>query len=481
MQCLGKGKNGVIVAICLALFYVTVACAIARPAKLMMVSMSQPDYANDLPTSTSRPVYSPGELVAYTAQSGDNLPMLAARFNTTEETIRKTNPILPPAVTTLPQGLPMQIPIYYTPFWGSAFKLIPNSAFIYSSDLEDYEIDTMLVGNPRNSKAIQQITALEGMPEAFRQTCLQASVDPRLVLSLIEYGLDPNSGLQPASKALLNSVSVYNLDLLQHWLNLLNEGYYGFEIGKLVKLELPDGSIEGLDPWQNAASAGISYFFSQMLETPTDYQRALNPSGFAATYENLFGNPWAAETEVLPGSLEWIPAGLPINPQGGWQAALLTEAISKSMSWSGATAGFHASIQDATDKNVYGKVFSSIGGTITRLDASQLVVSQPGMPETQGWSIVYFGLAVKPGLKVGDKVQIGETLGHVDAGAWDASFWLARKYNGEWVPAGSVVPFTLGGWKLVLDADGRNLVMHKPELSIYSQPYKGQTNLIPNQ
>jgi hypothetical protein len=66
------------------------------------------------------------------------------------------------------------------------------------------------------------------------------------------------------------------------------------------------------------------------------------------------------------------------------------------------------------------------------------------MPETKRWSNVYFGVTPKPGLKVGDEVQSGQILGQVDSRDWNASFWLARKYNGEWVPAGTVIPFKPG-------------------------------------
>ena len=475
-----NSKKSATAVLFLGLLLVAVACAIAKPADLLLLFEKPSDSAIVLPTTTHRPVYKPGELVAYTAQSGDNLPMLAARFNTSKEAIRKSNPILPANVTTLPQGLPMHIPIYYTPFWGSALKLIPNSAFVYSSNSGSSDFEMLVGGNYGKSEVFQQLFSLESVQEQFWQACLEASIDPRLVLSLAVYGFEPNSGLLPASSALLESISAHNVDLLQHWLGLLNEGFYGFETGRLVELELPDGTIERLDPWQNAGSAALRYFFSQMLETTTDYQRAVEPDGFAATYEKLFEDPWTTEVEVLPGSLAWIPAGLPINPQGGWQAAALPEGNLKSMPWSGVMAGFHASIQDSKDKNAYGKVFASIGGTITRMDASQLVVSQAGMRETQGWSVVYYGVNVKPGLKEGDMVEIGESLGHVNALAWNASFWLARKFNGEWVGANGVVPFTLGGWNLAMDKDGRNLTMHKTEMTIYSQPSKSQSNLIPN-
>ncbi len=473
---LAKGKTSAIVAICLGLVQVAAACAFARPVESIPAPAIPPTATHPTPTASNRPVYNPGELVSYTAQSGDNLPMLAARFNTTEAAIREANPIIPPVVSTLPQGLPMQIPIYYLPFWGSAYKLIPNSAFVYSSCSETMQFEALTAGNNEINGDLQPFSIFEIDMQNFRLTCLQASIDPRLVLSIIAYGLQPISGLQSASQILTDQISLNDFSLLQHWLGILNEGYYSFEAGELVTLELPDGSIERLDPWQNAGSAALRYFFSQMLKTPEDYRRAVDPGGFTSTYMDLFGDPWSDGLEVLPGSLEWIAAGLPINPQGGWQAATLPEFIQKNMPWSGAAAGFHASMQDASDKDAYGKVFASISGNISRMDTLQLVISQFGMPETQGWSIVYFGLAVKPGLKVGDVVQIGEYVGRVDAGEWNASFWLARKFNGEWVPAGAVVPFTLGDWILAQDVDGQNLVMHKPELTVYSQPYKGQTN-----
>ena len=82
----------------------------------------------------TRPLYQPGELVDYVAQTGDTLPALAAHFNTTEAEIRESNPILPKRVTTLPPGLPMKIPIYYQSLWGNPFQIIPDSIFINGPD-----------------------------------------------------------------------------------------------------------------------------------------------------------------------------------------------------------------------------------------------------------------------------------------------------------------------------------------------------------
>src|SRR5690606_13543383 len=80
-----------------------------------------------LPT---RPVYSPGELVDYTAQTGDTLQLLALRFNTTVEEILETNPFIPRTASTMPPGMPMKIPIYYAPFWGTSYQILPDSLFV---------------------------------------------------------------------------------------------------------------------------------------------------------------------------------------------------------------------------------------------------------------------------------------------------------------------------------------------------------------
>ncbi|MEW5941452.1 MAG: LysM domain-containing protein, partial [Chloroflexota bacterium] len=77
-----------------------------------------------------RPHYNPGELVDYTAQTGDTLPALAARFNTSVEEILQANPFIPRDATTMPPGMPMKIPIYYLPLWADPYQILPDNAFV---------------------------------------------------------------------------------------------------------------------------------------------------------------------------------------------------------------------------------------------------------------------------------------------------------------------------------------------------------------
>src|SRR5215208_5283746 len=107
-----------------------VSCAPTQSTTLLE-NIITPLAPTPVPAPTSeRPDYAPGELVDYTAQNGDNLPALAARFNTTVDEILAANPIIPREATTMPPGMPMKIPIYYLPLWGTAFQSIPDQSFV---------------------------------------------------------------------------------------------------------------------------------------------------------------------------------------------------------------------------------------------------------------------------------------------------------------------------------------------------------------
>jgi len=100
--------------------------------------------ASDLPTATppypTRPRYSPGELVDYVAQTGDTLPGLAVRFNTSVEEILEVNTFIPDITTTMPPGMPMKIPIYHVPLWGSPYQILPDSLFVNGLAHVDFDI-----------------------------------------------------------------------------------------------------------------------------------------------------------------------------------------------------------------------------------------------------------------------------------------------------------------------------------------------------
>ncbi len=134
----------------------------------------------------NRPVYSPGELVDYTVQDGDTLPVLAARFNTTVREIREANPIIPETVTSLPPGMPMRIPIYYLPLWGTSYQIIPNSLFLNGP--AELDFDSVSFANQMPGWLKDYTTyAYDGWrtgPELVAYIGMCYSVSPRLLIQI---------------------------------------------------------------------------------------------------------------------------------------------------------------------------------------------------------------------------------------------------------------------------------------------------------
>ena len=143
-----------------------------------------------LPTPfATRPSYAPGELVEYTAQSGDTLPILAIHFNTTVDEILEANPIIPAEATTLPPGMPMQIPIYYKPFWGSPYQIIPDSLFINGPSQVSFDTQAFVDSQPGWLKGYQEYTAGENRTGAqiVDYVAQNFSISPQLLLALLDY------------------------------------------------------------------------------------------------------------------------------------------------------------------------------------------------------------------------------------------------------------------------------------------------------
>ena len=97
------------------------------------------------------------------------------------------------------------------------------------------------------------------------------SISPRLLLAIIEYQTDALSQIVPPE-----TENNYPLGYIQagseglynqlFWAaNILNNGYYGWRIGKLSSFEHPDGRLEHPDPWQNAATVALQYYYSRIF------------------------------------------------------------------------------------------------------------------------------------------------------------------------------------------------------------------------
>jgi hypothetical protein len=248
---------------------------------------------------------------------------LAARFNTTVDEIREANPIIPLDATTMPPGMPMKIPIYYLPLWGTAYQSIPDHAFVNGPAQIGFSTSAFVAGTSGWLK-YYRVYAGERMrtgAEAVDYIAQNYSISPQLLLALLEYQTGALTQPQAQTgKYMLGFRRVnYESPYLQLIIaaNTLNNGYYKWRSGNLTELELLDETLFRPDPWQNAGSVALQYYFSR-LYAGEPFFAAIGPEGLARVYRSFFGDPWANPVVVLPGSLQQPALQFPFGPGQIW-------------------------------------------------------------------------------------------------------------------------------------------------------------------
>lgn len=437
------------------------------PPDMQPVSKAAPASPQDTPTpqpqtiltaDPTRPAYQPGELVDYTAQAGDTLVAIAAHFNTTVKEIRAANTFIPSDATTMPPGMPMKIPIYYEALWGSSYQILPDSHFVNGPAVSGFDAPGYVRKQPGWLKDYLNYTLDKNRDggEVVDYVSTNYSVSPRLLLALIEFQLgglsqsempDSINDGYPLGNQDTSATGLYRQ--IAWAANTLNTAYYSWRTGTLKEFVLQDGSIVRPDPWQNAASVALQYYFS-LHGSVDDYRKAISPTGFAATYQRLFGNPWTTKPHI-PGSLTqpfmrlpfapgalWAFTGGPHNPWGtGVPFAALDFAPPLVVGGCTSTDLFATAVAD---------------GVIVRTGQGIVVLDLDGDgDERTGWVVFYLHLEDRDKITVGKHVKAGDPLGHPSCEGGEATgthVHMARKYNGEWIPADGIVPYKLDNWTI---------------------------------
>jgi LasA protease len=407
----------------------------------------------------TRPKYNPGELVDYEARAGDTLPALAARFNTTIKEIRTANPQVPLDATTMPPGMPMKIPIYYLPFWGNPIQILPDSQFINGPSATGFDTETFVSSHPGWLKDYRAyaVEANHSGAEIVNIVATNYSISPRFLLALLEYQTGalsqpvPPSGNYPLGEINYEYAGLY-MQLV--WAaNILNVGYYGWRSGQLVAFQHPDSSLERPDPWQTAASVAFQYYISRSSSQAV-YSTAVGPDGFAHTYRALFGDPWAiaqSEKPFMEVGLRQPPLAFPFlegeiwsltgGPHSGW-------GIASMQPWAALDFAPPSTISGCVPSDR--PVLAMADGTVVRSQTGLVMedLDKDG-DERTGWVILYLHIATVGRASVGRTLKKGDALGYPSCEGGEATgthVHIARKYNGEWIPADGVIPFNLEGW-----------------------------------
>jgi LasA protease len=214
---------------------------------------------------------------------------------------------------------------------------------------------------------------------------------------------------------------------------------------------LADGSVVPIDEGINAGTAGVQNLFSK-LDDRAAWQVDVGDAEGSLFYSYffLFGSPFDfAVDPVVPDWLHQPRLALPFQrgvtwvftggPHGAW-----------------ADGSAWAALDFAPIGDVLGCfqsedwVTALTDGLIIRTGDGQVIQDLDGDGNEQtGWVILYMHVETRDRLVPGAYVKGGEHIGHASCEGGQSNgthIHIARKYNGEWIPAGGHIPFVMDGW-----------------------------------
>lgn len=408
-----------------------------------------------LPTATTT-AQVPGVIVDYIALSGDTLEAIAAHFNTTEKEIEELNPNLPTGLTTMPSGLPIKIPAYLLPLTGSDLQILPDSEVVNGPSARGFytsdeirrrpgflgEMTDYVYRNQRPSWEIVDIVAQD------------YSIHPRLLLALLEFQTNALTNPFPEEADLrypMGFESPVDSGLyrqLQWAAERLTDGYYGWRIGTLTQFDLPDGHILRPNPWQNAGTVGLYNLFAGLYGLD-DLNRVMEGAGFQAVFRELWGDPFELGMELIPANLDQPELRLPFQPGVVWDySAGPHPSWGDSLPMGAIDFAPPAAEGGCAESDVW--VTAPIAGQIVRsADSAVLLDTDGDGDERTGWVLLFYHIAEDGQIPEGLEVSPGDLLGHPSCEGGRATgthVHVARRYNGEWLPAGGPLAFEMDGW-----------------------------------
>lgn len=409
------------------------------------------------PLPTREP-FGVGQVFTYTTQTGDTLVALAAHFNTSKDEILAKNPGLAPTAT-IASGIALSIPAYWFPLGGSPYKIIPDSEFVYGPTSKGFDVSAFVASNPGYLRTLSAF--VDGSQRTSGQTVQyvaeQYSINPRLLLALMEWRTGALSRADVSNDVRGNPLgSIPDASgfygQLRYAAEQMTVGYYGWRNGSLNALLLPDSTTSRPDFFQTAGTVAVQYLFSRFMSLD-EFNQAVGPRGFGATYVQLFGDPFAGPpTDVITGNLVQPDLALPFDRGETWTLTGGPHPIYGDNTPWGALDIAPPGVPGCSQTDKWVRAVAN--GVVARSNDNSVVLDLDGDGfEGTGWVIFYYHVADRDRIAAGTVVKTGDPLGHPSCEGGVATgthVHIGRKYNGEWIPADGivpgVVPFNLGGW-----------------------------------
>ncbi len=412
-----------------------------------------PDPPRVLPTLRS-------EQEEYVLQPGDTLGKVAQMFNVDIQTLVEANQIVNPNL--VPAGLRVIIPAPSPQPPGPPFKIIPDSELVFSPAAIPFDVFAFV--RQKGGYLFAYRETLDDQPytgsEVVIRVAREYSVNPRLLLAVLEYQSGWVTQTQPPANTMDFPLRFYDpnrrglYSQLSWAANQLNRGYYLWKVNGISHWPLSDGGLVPADPTINAATAGVQHLMS-LLYSRSEWDAAVGPEGVFAVYTRFFGYPFDFGIEpLLPPDLQQPVMQLPFEegvvwsftggPHGGWGDGSAWAALDFAPPDSGWGCGM---------SNQW--VTAVADGLVVRSETGLVVLDLDGDGyEQTGWTVLYLHLATADRASVGMRLKAGDRVGHpsCEGGVSNGTHvHIARKFNGEWIPADGAIPFVLDGWVSVGD------------------------------
>jgi LasA protease len=389
-------------------------------------------------------------------QPGETLGIIAQTYNVPLGEIAQANQI--ENIDILSVGQLLLIPPPHPTSIGPAFKIIPDSELVAGPNNATFDIAGFIQG--KNGYLNHHEEEVEGELlsgyQIIKIVARDYSINPRLLLALLEYQSKWVTDSNPKTSTLEYPMDWHDSRLEGLYLQLswtannLNRGYYGWRVNSVSSWSLADFSIVPVNPTINPGTAGVQYLFSLLYGYKT-WEKIVTQDGFSVIFNELFGYPFNYSYEpILPKDLQQPIMQLPFEkdiiwaftggPHGGWGDGSAWAALD--FAPFGDSRGCYSSdywVVAVADGLI---VRSKNGAVVQDLDSD-------GKEQT-GWTVLYMHIESRDSVKEGTYLKAGERIGHpsCEGGVTSGTHvHIARRYNGEWIPADQDTPFILDGWQ----------------------------------
>jgi murein DD-endopeptidase MepM/ murein hydrolase activator NlpD len=408
-----------------------------------------PDPPRSLPEIRDQTVY-------HVVQPGDILSSLAIQYSVGVAQISAANDLSNPDL--LEVGITLEIPPPVVQPPGPDFKSLPDSALVYGPAEALLDISQLVEARAGflaeyqeqvEDQMLNGVAIVEWVAQSY-------SVSPSLLLALLEHQsgwvtqleLDELEEVYPLGYIRSGWEGLYRQ--LTWAADQLNTGFYRWRAGWSGPFLFADGTVAIPGAGVNAGTVAVQYVFSQLLPY-LDWYAQLGDAGFYATYSTLFGDPFERAVEPLvPDGLTQPALQLPFEQGAKWSFTGGPHSVwGQGAAWGG--------LDFAPPGDAWGCVSSdawvvAVGdGMIIRAGKGQVLLDLDGDGyEQTGWVLLYLHIETRDRVEAGSAVRAGERIGHPSCEGGPATgthLHIARKYNGEWIPADGELPFDLDGWR----------------------------------